>query len=112
MAKKKDKSKSDKSDKDKWEKKEDRKTSHGDEIKRLNRISGQIEGIKKMLADGRALDDILVQCRAVHSALKSIESRLLEAHVEVCINEIATSDKKKNKEGKTRELAELFRHVA
>ena len=74
--------------------------------------SGQVEGIKKMLADGRTLDDILVQCRAIHSALKSIESRLLEAHVESCITDIASSDKKKNKEEKTRELAELFRHVA
>lgn len=109
MAKnKKDEKKSDK----RIDKKDDRKTAHSDEIKRLNRVAGQVEGIKKMLAEGRALDDILVQCRAIHSALKSIESRLLEAHVESCITDIVSTDKKKNKEGKTRELAELFRHVA
>ena len=41
---------------------------------RLNRVSGQINGIKKMIDEGRSCADILVQLRAVSSAIKAIES--------------------------------------
>jgi DNA-binding FrmR family transcriptional regulator len=83
-----------------------------DEIKRLNRIVGQIEGIKKMLEGGRELNDILAQCKAVHSALRAIESRVLGIYVAKAIDEISSSgEKKKSRDQKIAELIDLYRLV-
>ncbi len=83
-----------------------------DDMKRLNRIIGQIEGIQKMMGDERALDDILVQCKAVHSALKSVESRLLARYLDDAISKIGKSEKKKSREQKIDELLDLYKPVA
>lgn len=82
---------------------------YSDEMKRLNRIIGQIEGIRKMLDDERGLGDVLVQCKAVHSALKSIENRLIKIHLDEALDDIAKAEKKKNREQKIADLEELFK---
>ena len=83
-----------------------------EETKRLNRLVGQIEGIRKMLGNQRKLGDVLAQCKAVHSALRSIESRILTAHVEVALDEVVKLDKKKQRTEKISELEELFRQAS
>lgn len=85
---------------------------HEDEIKRLNRVIGQIEGVRKMLEDKRKLEDVLIQCKAIHSALKSIETRILKAHLEVALDEIVKLEKKKNRAEKVAELEELFKQAS
>ena len=40
---------------------------------KLNRVMGQIGGIKKMLDDGRSCDDILIQLSAVSSVVNTIK---------------------------------------
>jgi CsoR family transcriptional regulator, copper-sensing transcriptional repressor len=83
-----------------------------DEVKRLNRIVGQIEGVRKMLEDQRKLEDVLIQCKAVHSALKSIESRILKAHLEVALDGLVKIEKKKNRAEVVSELEELFKYAS
>lgn len=83
----------------------------GSEIKRLNRVVGQIEGVQKMLADGRKMKDVLIQCRAVHSALKSVEYRIFKAHVDVALEEVTKMGKKKDRNAKVIELEELFKRA-
>ena len=83
-----------------------------DESKRLNRVVGQIEGVRKMLEDQRRLEDVLIQCKAIHSALRSVETRLLKAHLEVALDEIPKMDKKKNRAQKILELEELFKQAS
>ena len=85
---------------------------HSDEIKRLNRIIGQIEGVRKMLEGQRKLEDVLMQCKAVHSALRSIETRILKTHLDVALDEIVKIDKKKSRAEKVAELEELFKHAS
>ena len=50
-------------------------------IHRLNRISGQVEGIKKMIEEDRYCDDVLTQLLAVDRAVKSLSSVILEKHM-------------------------------
>ena len=52
---------------------------------RLNRISGQVTGIQKMLDEDRYCVDILIQIAAVRSALDSLGIELLTDHVEGCV---------------------------
>ena len=54
-------------------------------IHRLNRISGQVKGIKKMIEEDRYCDDVLTQLLAVDKAVKSLSSVILEKHMYSCI---------------------------
>ena len=58
-----------------------------DLINRLNRIEGQIRGIKAMVQDDRYCTDILVQVSAVQSALNGFSGRLLSNHIKTCVVE-------------------------
>ena len=52
---------------------------------RLNRIAGQVNGVKNMIDDNRYCGDILVQLSAIESALKSVERLVLQNHLETCV---------------------------
>lgn len=62
---------------------------------RLNRISGQINGIKKMIDEGRSCQDILVQLRAVSSAIKAIESNVLFSYINQGIMQSGKTEKER-----------------
>lgn len=62
---------------------------------RLNRIQGQVRGIKGMIEREAYCDDILHQIIAVQSALDSVAKLLLETHLRSCVAErIQSGDKK------------------
>ena len=79
---------------------------HKDDIPRLNRISGQLEGVKKMIEEGRYCPEILSQLRAVRSAVKAVETRILERHLKHCVTESFRTNK--GNEEKIAELVALF----
>lgn len=54
---------------------------------RLNRMSGQLAGISRMLDDDRYCGDILIQVAAVESALQSFGYLILKEHMETCVAE-------------------------
>ena len=56
-------------------------------LDRLNRIEGQIRGIKKMIAEGRGCYDVLKQVAAVSGALRSLQKVMMESHLEGCLLE-------------------------
>lgn len=52
---------------------------------RLARIAGHVQGIKKMLEEGQACEEILVQLSAVQSAVKNVSRIILVDHLEHCV---------------------------
>ncbi|MBR6376657.1 MAG: metal-sensing transcriptional repressor [Oscillospiraceae bacterium] len=54
-------------------------------IHRLNRIEGQIRGIRGMVENELYCNDILIQCSAVNAALRAFERELLASHVRSCV---------------------------
>lgn len=54
---------------------------------RLNRITGQLGGIAKMLEENRYCGDILTQVAAAESALQSFGYSILQEHMETCVAE-------------------------
>jgi DNA-binding FrmR family transcriptional regulator len=54
-------------------------------INRLNRIEGQIRGLKKMIEEGVYCIDVISQTSSVRSALKGLEDSLLEHHLSTCV---------------------------
>jgi len=67
-----------------------RRSHHDDEMKkslvmRLNRIEGQIRGVKGLIEKDAYCDDVLAQISAVQSALNGVTSLLLEGHMKSCV---------------------------
>lgn len=56
-------------------------------VSRLNRIEGQVRGIKGMIEKDVYCDDVLNQIAAVQSAMKSVSRLLLESHMKSCLVE-------------------------
>lgn len=54
-------------------------------INRLNRIEGQIRGIKGMVEKNAYCTDILIQVAAVNAALNSFNKELLANHIKTCV---------------------------
>ena len=55
-------------------------------IRRLNRVTGQIEAVKRMIADDKArCEDIMIQINAADSALHRIGLIILEGHLGHCV---------------------------
>ena len=52
---------------------------------RINKIAGQLNGVKKMIAADRYCDDILIQLSAVSSATRSLANTILENHMHSCV---------------------------
>lgn len=68
--------------------------SHKDNLGKLNRVSGQVEAIKRMIDEQQYCVDIMTQIRAARSALKSIELSVLATHMQSCLSDCCPSDKK------------------
>lgn len=53
-------------------------------VHRLNRIEGQIRGIKRMIDEDAYCTDILVQSSAVCAAMNAFNKELLANHIKTC----------------------------
>lgn len=82
---------------------------HSKDIKRLNRIIGQLEGIKRMIEDKRYCPDILIQSRAAKSAIKSLEASILEKHLDHCVTATFNSKNKSATKEKIEEIINIFK---
>ena len=54
-------------------------------VNRLNRIEGQVRGIKGMLEKDAYCTDILVQVAAVNAPLNAFSKELLASHIRTCV---------------------------
>ena len=54
-------------------------------INRLNRIEGQVRGIRGMVERGAYCTDILVQSAAVTAAVNAFNRELLANHIRTCV---------------------------
>lgn len=77
----------------------------------VNRVAGQVEGIKKMMAERRYCPDILQQLKSIKSAISGIEASILEAHMDSCLIAAFNSKDEREKIKKITELKALYRRV-
>lgn len=56
-------------------------------LNRLNRIEGQIRGIKNMIENDAYCTDIIIQVTAATAALNSFNKELLSEHIRTCVAE-------------------------
>ena len=82
---------------------------HTTDLPRVNRISGQMAGVKKMIEEHRYCPDILTQLRAIRSAIKGLEASILERHLNHCIAEGLSAEDPAHIQQKIEELKDLFK---
>jgi len=76
-------------------------------INRLNRIEGQIRGIRRMVQENAYCIDILNQVSAANSALNSFTKILLSDHIRSCVAE----DVREGNEEKLDELVKTLQKL-
>lgn len=62
-------------------------------ITRLNRLEGQVRGIKQMIATDRECDAILIQISAIINSLKSLGNNVLKEHMTTKVVDDLKNDK-------------------
>jgi len=75
------------------------------DLSRLNRIIGQLEGIKRMINNDAYCNDVLIQLSAVSNSVKSLSNHILENHLYTCI----TDGLQKGDEEVIEEIISLFK---
>lgn len=90
-------------------KKERSEKEYKDLIHRLNRIEGQVRGIKKMVESDTYCTDILVQVSAVNAALNSFNRVLLANHIKTCVTEDIRAGKEETVDELIATLQKLMR---
>lgn len=78
-----------------------------DLIHRLNRVEGQIRGIKRMVEENAYCPDILIQVSAANAALNSFNKVLLAEHIRTCVAE----DIRSGREDTTDELVTVLQKL-
>ncbi|AJQ28890.1 MULTISPECIES: metal-sensitive transcriptional regulator [Pelosinus] len=73
---------------------------------RLKKIAGQINGIDKMLDDGRYCVDVVQQILAARAALNKVSLIIMESHAKSCM---VTAIKEDRAEQSIEELMQLLK---
>ncbi|MBT9134998.1 MAG: Copper-sensing transcriptional repressor RicR [Firmicutes bacterium] len=60
-------------------------TQNKNVITRLAKISGHLEAVKKMAAEGRECSELLTQLSAIIGALNGVSRVILEDHISHCL---------------------------
>lgn len=82
--------------------------SHHEDLVRLRRIKGQIEGVERMIEENRYCMDIVGQIRSIMAALRSTEGLVMERHLRHCVTDAINAKDERVTEEKISELLTLF----
>jgi DNA-binding FrmR family transcriptional regulator len=85
------------------------KTTHEEEIVRLNRIEGQVRGVKKMIENERYCIDILTQISSIQGAIRSVAENILERHLKGCVKHSFSIEDKEDRKKKVDEVIEVLK---
>lgn len=54
-------------------------------VNRINRATGHLQAIKKMIEEERCADEVLIQLAAARSAVGQVAAKVLEEHLADCM---------------------------
>jgi CsoR family transcriptional regulator, copper-sensing transcriptional repressor len=82
--------------------------SAADDLARLRKIEGQIQGVQKMIGEGRYCIDVLTQIGSVVGALKSVEENILDRHLRTCVRESLSHGTPADQDRKIEEIVSVL----
>lgn len=77
-------------------------------VERLNRIEGQIKGIRRMVEDDRYCVEVLGQVSAVHEALRGVGKLIMRNYLENCVTSSLESGNRSKADETYDELMEVI----
>ena len=80
-------------------------------ITRLNRIEGQVKGLKRMVSDEEYCMNIIMQIMSVRGALKSAALLVLENHLKTCVKSAMSSNDQNQSDEKVDELIAIYKQL-
>lgn len=78
-------------------------------LKRMNYLSGHLEGVKKMIEKDEYCIKVIEQNRGVISALHKVNEMILENHLNSCVVHAIEGKDKKERRDKIEEILNLFK---
>ena len=81
---------------------------HSEQLKRIARVRGQLDGISRMIDESRYCVDILTQLRAARSALRAVEDGVLKTHVQHCVKDVLEGGDEDQARARIDELTEVL----
>jgi len=85
--------------------------SRKDQLVALNRIEGQIGGIKNMVERGEYCVDIITQLHAVVGAILSVEDKILDRHLGTCVTKAFKENNTVARQKKIDEVILLLKRI-
>lgn len=61
--------------------------TNADLVRRLKRVEGQVRGLQRMIEEGRACSEVLVQLAALREAVNKVGVALIARHMASCLEE-------------------------
>ncbi len=80
-------------------------------LRRLKRISGQVQGLQRMVENQRYCVDVLTQVAAAEAALHSLAVVILRSHLETCVVAAFESNNVHDRKEKIEELIRTFESI-
>ena len=81
-------------------------------LARMRRITGQLEGMARMVEEDRYCVDVLLQIASAQAALGQAAKVLLRSHIETCVSDALASGKPAEREHKLDELMDVLSRYA
>lgn len=82
---------------------------HKKQLSRINRIEGQVRAIKTMIEEEKYCVDIMIQIKAIRSALKGLELDILDKHAHHCLMGAVSSGSEQQAREKVEEILDLVK---
>ncbi len=78
-----------------------------DVLKRLNRIEGQVRGIRRLVDEETYCVDVMTQISSVHESLRSVGKVLMRSHLQHCVTSALRDGDEMRAEKTYQELMDL-----
>ena len=75
---------------------------------RLARVEGQIRAVRRMVADDRYCIDVVRQVQAARSALSSLETLIINDHVDTCVQHALEAGETAERREKVTDLVSIL----
>lgn len=79
-----------------------------DVLRRLNRIEGQVKGLRRLVEEDTYCVDVLTQISSVHEALRGVGKILMRNHLQHCVTDALRGGDGESAEKTYQEMMDLI----
>ncbi len=84
------------------------KEAKEDVLRRLNRIEGQVKGVKRLVEEDTYCVDVMTQVSSIHEALRGVGKILMRNHLQHCVTDALRDGDQEKAEKTYQEMMDLI----